>query len=117
MIEETNQPIGVSVHSGFPNPATDTSLQALDFNKLLVQHTVSTYMFRVQGNDWQNSGIFDNDIAVIDRALDPRKNDIVLWWNESLGEFAISYYSAMPVGASTWGVVTTTIHQIRKTNP
>jgi DNA polymerase V len=114
MNEEEKQPDGVSVHTGFPNPATDKSLHTLDFNKLLIQHTLSTYMFRVRGNEWEGAGVFDGDIAVIDRALDARKSDVVLWWDGSAGEFAISKYSAMPKEAALWGVITATVHQFRK---
>ena len=105
---------GVSVHTGFPNPATDKRLHTLDFNQLLIQHMVSTFMFRVRGNEWEDAGVFDDDIAVVDRALDPRKTDVVIWWKESVGEFAISKQTDMPKGASLWGVVTATIHQFRK---
>lgn len=105
---------GVSVHTGFPNPATDQRLHTLDFNKLLIQHTASTYMFRVRGNEWEGAGVFDNDIAVVDRALDPRKTDVVLWWDDVGGEFAISRFAAMPKEATLWGVITATIHQFRK---
>jgi hypothetical protein len=115
--QDPNQPIadreGVSVHAGFPNPAADKSLQTLDFNRLLVQHGSSTYMFRIRGDEWQDIGIFDGDIAVIDRALDPRGNDVTVWWDESRGEFALSHHNRMPPGASCWGVVTSTIHQFR----
>jgi DNA polymerase V len=110
---EERPPEGVSVHTGFPNPATDKSLHTLDFNQLLIQHTVSTFMFRIEGNEWEGAGVFENDIAVVDRALDPRKNDVVLWWNERAGEFAISTYTTMPKEALLWGVVTATIHQFR----
>ena len=104
---------GVSIHTGFPNPAIDQRLQALDFNRLLIENTVSTYMFRVRGNEWEGAGVFDGDIAVVDRALNARKNDVVIWWRESGGEFAISHLHAMPKGASIWGVVTATIHRFR----
>ena len=110
-----NQPAqGVSIHTGFPNPATDRSLHTLDFNRLLIQHTASTYMFRVRGNEWEGAGVFDGDIAVVDRAANPRKTDVVLWWDDASGEFAISKYTAMPKQASLWGVITATIHQFRK---
>lgn len=111
---EASTPDGVSVHAGFPNPAADKSLQTLDFNQLLVQHGASTYMFRVRGNEWQGAGVFDGDIAVVDRALDPRKDDVVIWWDESRGEFAISQCTRMPKTGSCWGVVTATIHQFRR---
>ena len=105
---------GVSVHGGFPNPAVDSSLPTLDFNKLLIQHSASTYTFRVEGAQWEDSGVFDGDIAIVDRALDARPSDIVVWWNEQHGEFAISKQAAMPRTAALWGVVTATIHQHRK---
>jgi DNA polymerase V len=105
---------GVSIHTGFPNPATDQRLTALDFNKLLVRHPASTFMFRVRGNEWEGVGVFDGDVAVVDRALDPKKTDAVLWWNEPRGEFSISKYPNMPKTASLWGVITATIHQFRQ---
>ncbi len=112
--EDEHQQEGVSVHSGFPNPAADQSLHTLDFNKLLIQHTASTYMFRVRGNAWEDLGVFDGDIAVIDRSLDPHQSDTILWWDNARGEFAISKYTVMPKTAACWGVVTATIHQFRK---
>ncbi|HSX35432.1 MAG TPA: S24 family peptidase [Patescibacteria group bacterium] len=115
MRDDEQTPDGVSVHTGFPNPATDKSLHTLDFNQLLIRHTASTYMFRVRGNDWEAAGVFDGDIAVIDRALDPKKSDVVLWWHDEHGEFAVGNYPTMPKEARLWGVVTATIHQFRKT--
>src|SRR5256885_17213864 len=112
MTEEEDQD-GVSVHAGFPNPAADKSLHGLDLNRLLIQHTASTFLFRVRGSDWESAGVFAGDIAIVDRALDPRKNDVVLWWDDGQGEFAISAYSGMPLSATCWGVVTGTVHQLR----
>lgn len=114
MKEEEHAPEGVSVHTGFPNPATDTSLQTLDFNQLLIHHAASTYMFRVRGSEWEEAGVLDGDIAIVDRALDPKKTDVVLWWDEAKGEFAISKQTAMPKEAALWGIITATIHQFRK---
>ena len=105
---------GVSVHAGFPNAADDSRLQALNLNTLLIERPNSTFHFRVAGNQWQVSGIFDGDIALVDRALTPRKNDLVVWWRDD--EFAISAYSKTPENADIWGVVTTTIHQHRITS-
>ncbi|HKU18193.1 MAG TPA: S24 family peptidase [Candidatus Saccharimonadales bacterium] len=105
---------GVSVHTGFPNPAADTSLHGLDLNTLLIQHSAGTYMFRVRGNEWEGAGVFDGDIAIVDRALNPGLSDVVLWWHETEGEFAISTRKHMPTNAKLWGVVTATIHQFRK---
>lgn len=112
-MQEEKQPDGVSVHTGFPNPAVDQRLQTLDLNKLLIQHAASTYMFRVRGNEWEGAGVFDGDIAIVDRALDPRKTDVVIWWDETAGEFAISKFTDIPKTAALWGVITATIHQFR----
>ncbi|HEY8999282.1 MAG TPA: S24 family peptidase [Candidatus Saccharimonadales bacterium] len=107
---------GVSVHTGFPNPATDRSLDTLDLHQLLVPRPNSMFLFRIRGNKWKTQGIFDGDIAVIDRALAPRKGDRVVWWHEAHGEFAISLFENVPHEANVWGVVTSTIHQfVRET--
>lgn len=104
---------GVSVHAGFPNPAADRSLDNLDLHQLLVPRPASTFLFRIAGNDWQDLGIFDSDIAVIDKALDAHSNDIVAWWNEPAGEFALSARKHIPPEATVWGVVTSVVHRFR----
>ena len=114
MTDEGNSS-GVSVHAGFPNPATDASLGGLDLNKLLVRHGVSTYFFRIEGEQWQDAGVFDGDVAIVDRALSPQSTDVVLWWNDPKGEFSVSNYKKMAREATVWGVITSTIHQFRKT--
>lgn len=105
-------PSGVSVHDGFPNPATDAALQGIDLNKLLVKNGVSTYFMRLTGDEWQRLGIFDGDVAVIDRAVAARKADLVVWCEGS--DFMISPRHALPIGKEMWGVVTATIHLYRE---
>ena len=102
---------GVSVHTGFPNPAIDTSLHGLDLNQLLVHNSVSTYLMHVSGDDWQDIGIFAGDVALVDRALSPQAADLLVWHNG--GEFALSIKSRVPRNAVSWGVVTAVIHQYR----
>lgn len=112
-MREEEQHESVSIHMGFPNPAADKGVSSLDLHQLLVQRPASTFLFRIAGDQWQESGIFHNDIAVIDRALDPRKTDIVVWWHETTGEFHVSSYSKVPKDVTIWGVVTGTVHQLR----
>lgn len=104
---------GVSIHAGFPNPAADKSFDSLDLHRLLVPRPTSTFLFRVAGSQWEEAGIFDGDIAVIDRGLDARKTDIVIWWDEESGNFQATALTKMPQEASLWGVVTSTVHQLR----
>lgn len=101
-------PDGVSVHAGFPNPAADASLQGIDLNRLLIKNSVSTYMMRIVGNDWQDRGIFDSDLVLIDRALHVRKTDLVAWHNGQ--DFSISPWHTVPEGGEVWGVVTACVH-------
>src|SRR5438132_1386218 len=77
---------GVSVHRGFPNSADDRSRDrlALDLNQLLIRHPSSTYLFRIGGHRWTDHGIYDGDIAVIDRGAEPRDSDLaVIWQNDT----------------------------------
>lgn len=112
-MREEEQHESVSIHMGFPNPAADKGVGSLDLHQLLVQRPASTFLFRIAGDQWQDRGIFHNDIAVIDRALDPRKTDLVVWWQEHTGTFQISSYTTMPADSTIWGVVTGTVHQFR----
>lgn len=106
-----SNPDGVTVHDGFPNPATDSALQSIDLNLLLVRHTASTYFLRIEGNEWAEQGIVAGDLAIVDRALSPRANDPVIWTKDSL--FVISSRHRVPRHASVWGTVTAVIHQYR----
>lgn len=99
---------GVAVHTGFPNPAIDASLKDLDLNQLLIAHSASSYMMRVQGNTWQHLGIFSGDIAIIDRSLTAHQNDIVVWWHDDT--FMLSHLSQAPKDSTVWGMVTSTTH-------
>lgn len=103
---------GISVHTGFPNPAIDASLKDLDLNQLLVSHSVATYMMRVTGGEWQSLGIFDGDIALIDRAVTAFPNDLVAWWQHD--NFVISHLHQAPENAVIFGTVTSTIHQFKE---
>src|SRR5437868_13342105 len=102
---------GVSVHAGFPNPAVDRRGQdqplALDLNQLLVHHPSSTYLFRISGHLWADQGIYDGDVAVIDRARRPQAADIIMNWEGQ--SFALSRYHQATAQPRPWGVVTAII--------
>ncbi len=104
-----SSPQGVSVHAGFPNPGSDTTLQGIDLNKYLVQHSIGTFYMRIEGNTWREFGIFHNDVLIIDRVLTPRKNDLIIWWEGD--SFVLGHRASLPSGSQCWGVVTTAIHQ------
>ena len=103
---------GVSVHSGFSNPAADSNGQgtplALDLNRLLIRHPSSTYLFKIAGHGWEGLGIFDGDIALIDRALPARAKDLVIAWQAS--GFRFCRWDALHDDDVLWGVVSAVIH-------
>ncbi len=106
---------GVSVHSGFPNPANNHpergSRLALDLNQLLIQHPASTYLFRVAGHHWSEHGIYDGDVAIIDRALQARPTDLLVTWRVS-GSTLCRQHQLTPED-KPWGVVTGILRQYR----
>ncbi len=102
---------GISEHTGFPNPATDTSLRSLDLNQLLVKHPSSTFYMRISGNTWEEKGIFDSDIVLVDRALEPKPTDVVIWWQDDV--FTLSTTKHVSKDIEVWGIITTIIHQVK----
>ena len=107
-------PKGVSVHDGFPNAATDTALQTLDLNKLLIKNSVSTYFFRNQSYDWRAYGILPGDLLVIDRAQPAGKNNLVIWWE---GEsFKLSPKHKVSLDSSVWGTLVGVVRQLGTKN-
>ena len=103
---------GVSIHTGFPNAAADRRLNNLDLNQLLVRNPSSTFLFRIRGEQGITQGIFNGDIAVVDRVAAPRGQDLVLWHD---GErFNLSRPIRIASGATVWGTVTAVIHQYRE---
>lgn len=101
----------VTEHAGFPNPATDHSIISLDINVLLVKHPSSTFFMQLNGNAWEDRGIFDSDVIVIDRALEAKKTDLVVWWD--VDEFRVSHFRSLPAKIAPWGVITSIIHRYR----
>jgi DNA polymerase V len=106
------QPQGVTIHFGFPNPAADSSLQTLDLNQLLIKNSSSTFFMRIEGNEWASSGIFGGDLIIVDRAPRPRPNDLVIW--SEADKFVISPLHTVPKNKPVWGLVTAAIHQYVK---
>jgi len=66
------------VQAGFPSPADDHLDQSLDLNEHLIKHPAATFFCRVTGESMTGLGIFDGDIIIVDRALEPTHGDVVL---------------------------------------
>ena len=117
------------VCAGFPSPAEDPGAQRIDLTQMLVVHAQATYFLRASGHSMVEAGIFDNVILVVDRAVKPRHNHIVVAVVD--GDFTVKYLhqragriklkAANPTFADivpkegqtieVWGVVTSCIKQ------
>ena len=82
-------PIAEGLKAGFPSPAEDYSHETLDFNRDLIHNPEATFYGKVEGDSMIDAGICNNDIAVIDRSLEPRDGDVVVGCVN--GEFTIKY--------------------------
>ena len=66
------------VTAGFPSPAEDLGAQRIDLTQVLITHPQATYFLRASGHSMVEAGIFDKDILVVDRAIKPRHNHVVV---------------------------------------
>lgn len=69
---------GHKVRAGFPSPADDYVEAWLDLNEHLVEHKEATFFVQATGDSMIGAGIQEGSLLVVDRALDPRHNDIVI---------------------------------------
>jgi DNA polymerase V len=118
------------VCAGFPSPADDFLEGAVDVARLLVTNPPATFLWRVDGDSMQNAGIFDRDILVVDRSLEPRDRDVVVAivnGERSLKRLRLSggprlafankrlpiYEAPELAEIELWGVVTWNLHRLR----
>ncbi|MXY64100.1 MAG: translesion error-prone DNA polymerase V autoproteolytic subunit [Gammaproteobacteria bacterium] len=67
-----------AVPAGFPSPADDYMDGKLDLNEHLIRHPAATFYCRVSGSSMEGAGIFDGDLLVVDRAVEPEHGSIVV---------------------------------------
>ena len=88
----TSGQIGISVElpeikAGFPSPAQDYVENGIDLNRELVKNPSSTFFGRARGNSMEGAGIFDGDLLIIDKSLEPREGAIAVCFID--GEFTL----------------------------
>ncbi len=67
-----------TVAAGFPSPAEDLGAQRIDLSQLLITHPQATFFVQARGHSMVEAGIADGDILVVDKAVKPRHNHIVV---------------------------------------
>lgn len=112
MDEGELQSKGVSTHAGFPNAASGSHNKQLDLSRLLIHNPSSTFLMQLDSDEWASEGMHAGDIIIIDRSLDPKNTDLVIWWESD--QFIISKKLKVPADTEIWGAVTSVIHQVKK---
>ena len=115
------------VGDGFPSPATDYIEDDVDLNSHLIKNAPATFIIRVQGKSMNNVGIYDGDLLVVDRSINPKNlSNVIANVNEELvvktflKEKDKNYLSSGPnkielnenPNVIIWGVVTYVIHKL-----
>ena len=65
------------VPAGFPAPGDDIN-DTIDLTAHLIRRPESTYLLRVQGDSMIGEGIFEGDMLVVDRSIEPISGNIVI---------------------------------------
>ena len=116
------------VGAGFPSPATDYIEDDVDLNTHLIKNAPATFIIRVQGKSMINVGIYDGDLLIVDRSINPKNSSTVIAnVNEELVVKTFikgknnNYLASGPnkielsenPNVIIWGVVTYVIHKLQ----
>ena len=66
------------VRAGFPSPAQDYEESTLDINEYLIDNPPATFFFKLEGESMIEFGFQPGDVLVVDRALEPKDQNIVI---------------------------------------
>lgn len=103
------------VRAGFPSPADDFIEEEIDLQRLLITNRPATFLVRVAGDSMIGARLFDGDLAVVDRSLEPQDGDIVVVdidgersfkvWGRRGGRVTLAFASPTypAFGLSAWG--------------
>lgn len=116
--------------TGFGAAADDYSERGIDLNEELILNKPSTFFFRMKGDAMKGAGIFEGDVLIVDRNIEPANGKIIIaayngelivrrietkgnktfltTENKTFKEIDIAEAEQF----ATWGVVTCTIHYL-----
>ena len=84
---ELDLPLLEGVRAGFPSPAADFIDISIDLNKHLIKHPSATFYARAKGDSMKDAGIFDGDLLIVDKSIDPLDGKIAICYID--GEFTV----------------------------
>ncbi len=126
--------VGESISAGFPSPAEDYMELDINLNTYLIKNPISSFFLRVSGNSMNNTGIYNNDLLIVDRSINPKSGDVVVAILD--GDFTLKRfikdnkkyylkadkedYPVIDLNEYTdviiWGVATYSIHSLYRRN-
>lgn len=77
----------IGISAGFPSPADDFIELTINLNKEFIKNKDTTFFARVKGHSMKNAGIFDGDLLIIDKSIEPQNNKIAICQID--GEFTV----------------------------
>ena len=103
----------VSKQTGFPSPATHYAEPSIDLHKELISNRDATFFVRIDGDELSHHNIFNKDVLLIDRSLQPKKKDLLLVVIE--GEFKVINFpeTSLETEFILWGLISYIIHYAR----
>lgn len=85
---ELNLPyVDAGLKAGFPSPADDFIELSIDLNREYIKNRDTTFYAKVKGDSMKNAGIFDGDLLIIDKSIEPQDNKIAICQID--GEFTV----------------------------
>lgn len=70
--------VEATLSAGFPSPAADYAEGRIDLTEALVPHPSASFTLRISGHSMTGAGIHDGDLAIVDRSLTARPDDVVV---------------------------------------
>nr|USU32865.1 translesion error-prone DNA polymerase V autoproteolytic subunit [Methylobacterium sp. OTU13CASTA1] len=70
--------MGQALCAGFPSPADDFLEGALELPRWLAPNPPATFAWNISGDSMRAAGIFDRDLAVVDRSLKAGNGSVVV---------------------------------------
>ncbi|TWP29151.1 translesion error-prone DNA polymerase V autoproteolytic subunit [Apibacter muscae] len=75
------------IQAGFPSAADDFYTERIDLNKELIKDPETTFLARVRGDSMKDMRIFNGDLILVDRSLEPKDGNIAVCYID--GEFTL----------------------------
>ena len=98
--------------TGFPSPAQGYESKTIDLNTVLIAHPSATVFMQIESSRYQNMGIYDGDLLIIDRARPIHPNSLVVY--ESEGHFVLGRVFNIKQETIITGAITHVIHTVKE---